>query len=234
MEPIHIFFIIGTIMAGLLIFVFMLPTEVERKKKQKKQAEVINVQREQALEKQIRHLENTIPALRKQLDTHQQKEHQWQKELLIERTKVEKLEQKLNQERDWQQKEVEKFDKKVKEVAQFKNELSKLQESFNKEHSRNLHLENELRDLKEKGAVVGSERRELDLANVQLKSKLEAAQREIEQLKKDIEFASRQKEDTSWVTKSEYLKLEKKCKDVEGKLEQMTKAARKSSTPESS
>ena len=144
-----------------------------------------------------------------------------EKQLLVEKAKAKKFQEKLSQERQWHEKEQSTVDKKGKEFQQLKKELSKIQEISSKEHALNLRLEKGLKELKGENDALNQKRRAVESENAQLKAKMDNYRRETAQLKKENAELNKKKEDVSWIAKSEYERVARLLKEKEMDLERI-------------
>ena len=151
----------------------------------------------------------------------EQKEKNYDKQLLIEKAKYDKIQEKLTQERGWKQKEEEEMTRKNKETQQFKEDLIKSQENFSKEHMLVLKLDNELKEARVEIAGLNDQRRDLESQNAQLKAKNDNHRSEIIRLKKDLTELTQKREDTAWVAKSEFEDLKKVFNAQKAELENL-------------
>ena len=86
---------------------------------------------------------------RQELEAIQKNEKEAQKELLLFKEKTKKLQEKLSQERGWQEKEQADVDKRSKEIHTLKDDLKKAEENIGTEHSQRLLLEREAKEIRE-------------------------------------------------------------------------------------
>jgi len=143
----------GVVLIVILVgIIFLIPGERREKRKSKKSQEEI-AQQNKDLEQKVLRLEKYISSLRESILTLQKNAKTNEKELMVERVKVKKFQEKLTQEREWYKKEQGAIDKKGKESQQLKEELEKVQESFSKEHALNIRFEREIKELKQRGVV---------------------------------------------------------------------------------
>jgi chromosome segregation ATPase len=206
----------------LLAVLFLIPTKIKGKKKKKKQPQELTPQEEEFKGK-ISRLEKHIHSLRDEILTFQKEEKVHEKALAIEKAKVKKFQEKLSQEREWHEKEQNTIDKKGKEFQQIKQELLKVQENFSSEHSANLRLNNELKEMKQQNDTLNEKRRAAEGENAQLNAKLENNRREIALLKKENAGLAKKKEDLSWIAKPEYERVLTLLKEKEKELERVSR-----------
>ena len=144
-----------------------------------------------------------------------------EKELMVEKVKVRKFQEKLSQEREWYKKEQNTTDKKGEEFHKLKSELGEVQENFSKEHTVNIRLQRELKELNQQNDNFRDRCREIDGENIQLKTAGTNYRKEISQLKREVAQLSKKKEDTQWIAKSEYERVTQLLKKKEKELQQV-------------
>lgn len=215
----------------ILIFlgvVFYIPSERKVKKKKKKNSPVVEpVQVQKDWEQRALRLEKHIQSLRDEILVLQKGEKVIEKHLVVEKVKVKKLQEKLSQEREWHKREQESIDKKGSEFQQLKMELVNVQEIFSNEHAANLRFENQVKELKEGNDALTERRRTVEGENAKAKAKIENNKKEIVQLKKENTQFKKKKEDTSWIAKSEYERVERLLKEKEKELARINRESKK-------
>src|SRR3989338_3364957 len=98
------FIAVSGIIMILLGMLFLIPNQAKRKKKKKKEPVEITPQEQELMNKAAR-LEKYIQSLRDEAQAFQGAEKDHEKNLAIEKAKVKKFQEKLSQEREWQEKE---------------------------------------------------------------------------------------------------------------------------------
>ena len=203
----------------LLVVLLLMPSENKKKKKKKVQEEVQNMHKE--WEPLVTKMESQIQGLHRHMDTLEKDKKRLEKEIAIEQAKNTKLVEKLSQERKWHEQEEQSVDKRTREFKTLKEDLLKVQENYSKEHASNLKLQNEINELKLSFDSLNEQRRTMDTENAQLKAKLDSYRRDLLALKKENAELTKKKEDTVWVAKSEYQRLELLFKEKEKELERI-------------
>ena len=89
------------------------------------------------------------------------------------------------------------------------------------EHSLNLRLEKELKELRKVADEQNELRRNAEIENTKLKTKNDDYRSEIAHLKKDIAELKKEKANTEWINKSEYEKLSQELKEKEKQLQRV-------------
>jgi len=214
--------IIGIILIVSLVYVFSLPTDMKLGKRKHKKEEKVELPLD--LTPKVEKLERVIASLKSEIEQLQKQERIKEKELEIERVKVAKLEEKLVQERGWLEKEKVEIDKSGHEIKKYKEELSTIQEDFNKEHALYLRLRSDFQELTKRHDEVQTQKRALELENAKWKSQDVQARQEIQNLRREVNVLSRAKEDATFVAKSDYTQLEKKLKEKDVEIERLKRA----------
>jgi len=202
---------------AFLIILFFIPTE--EKKKKKKQVKIDQEQKD--WQKVAAGLERRLQSHRGDIESFQKTQKDLEKELLIEKARSKKLEEKLSQERGWQEKEKTAGDKKIQEFARLKEELTRLQDLQAKEHSTNLKLEREIKDLKSEIDSLNDQRRKAESETAQVKAQMENFRSEVRELKKDNAKLQKETDETQWIAKTEYDKVAMKLKEMEKRFERV-------------
>jgi chromosome segregation ATPase len=221
-SPINvIILVVFVVLLWILIEVVLLPNSEKKKKKIKKveQEQLPNILQSQWEEK-ISKFEHRLKVQHDKILQFEQKELQWQKDIVIEKAKTEKFHEKLLKEREWHEKENSMADKSTKELDRLKAELKKEQDQFSKEHLTMLRLNQDYTELRKSHDQVTEEKRLIELELRQFKTKYDDNRQEIAQLKKEVAILSQKKQDEEWVAKSDYIKLEQDLRRLNKELEQ--------------
>jgi len=220
---VELFAIIGVIFISLLLItIFFIPSEKKFKKKKIKPE--INLTDElRDMEQKVLRLDKHIQSLRSEILEYKNKEKANDKQLMIERVKMKKLQEKLSQERQWHEKEQGSIDKKGKEFQQCKSDLIEAQESFSKEHSANIRNEQKIKELEQGNSSLTDQRRKVESENNQLSTKVESYRKEIAQLKRENIQLEKKNNDVSWIAKTEYDRVVNQLKEKEKQLERLNR-----------
>jgi len=209
-----------------LVVLFFLPTSEKKSKKRK----IKNEQNGESVQKDWKEAhqrsEKHIGSLRNEIEKFKREKKDQEKNILVEKTKIEMLQEKLSQERGWHEKEHTTIDKRTQELQELSKELLKSQESLSKEHGLNLKLEREIKELKRDLVALNDERRKREAENAQLKAEGESQRQDMVELKKDNARLKKKNEDTTWIAKSEYTKLERLLKQKEKEIERIERELR--------
>jgi len=115
------------------------------------------------------------------------------------------------------------LDKLGKEKNRLKMELMKVQEESAREHASIIRLERELKAQKKQCDDLANQKRHGENEIKQLESNCEESRKEIVELKKEVAQLSKKQDEETWITKSEYNKLDQKLKQAEKEIERMNR-----------
>ena len=203
----------------LLLILLFIPTGQESRKKKKEKE--LEAKKQKDWQEAAHRLEKQIFSLKQENENLEKKDKNNEKELMVEKAKVKKLQEKLSQERDWHVKEENTLEQRIKEVDRLKEECVKLQESFSKEHVAYLSLEEEHTQLKGRVQEIKDQRRLAEVENAGLNARVEKYRKEAVEFKKENAELKKKNEDTSWIAKTEYERLERVLKERENELERI-------------
>ena len=209
----------GIIFILILVLIFLYnPSEkgISRKEKKRLAEEALKQKNWQEvagrLEKQVQSLRNEIAFLQK-------KEVTKDKEAALEKTKTERLEEKLKQAQEWHDKEQQEVDRKTIEFRKLKEFLLQIQSQYSSEHSETLRLQQDITALKNQFDSVNHARRVTEGDNAQLKARIENYLSEMSQLKKENAQLQKKEDDKSWIAKTEYERVVNLLKETQRDLE---------------
>lgn len=202
----------------LIVLIFLIPGEkkARRKKKQAALAEPTAVEKQQ--EEHIHRLEHTIRSQREKIGVLEKQLKEQEKKMAMEELKVKKIKEKLEQERSWQEKEQTGQEKRTQEYKHISDGLKNTQEIYAKEHSLNIRLEKELKEIKVDVDRLNDQRRAAEAEAAYLKTRIEQLRAESAQVQKDYNLLKKKEEDTQWIAKPEYDRLEKQHQQLEKEL----------------
>ena len=212
--------VIGIIFAILVLIILFIPAERKARAK-KKRAEKTPEEQIKEWQGACLKLEKHVHGLRQELESYQKREKATEKELLLTKEKNKKLQEKLSQERGWQEKEQADLDKKAKDFQTLKEDLKKAEENIGKEHSQRLMLEREAKEIRENIVKETEAKRSLESQVMKLKAQADAYRGEIKELREINSKLSQKQEEKTFVSKTEYEKLEQKLKEKEKEIEQL-------------
>lgn len=211
-----IFAIVGLALAVILLaFIFLLPSE-----RSPSQRRSVQWRREQPDETKdwkttCLHLEKHIHGLREQQEKMKGRERFLERELAIQKQKARKIQDKMTQERGWQQKEEGEKERRGQEAVKLKEELQQLEDEVQKEHGERLRAEREFKESKDLLASMTTERRGLEARIAKLEAELDKALKDNKVLSVQNAKLSQQHDDATWIAKSEYIKLEQQLRNLE-------------------
>ncbi len=172
-------------------------------------------------------LERHIYNLRQEIEHLQKGARALEKELKIEKDKYAKLQEKLSQERGWQKKEEEDIERKTKEWLQQKEDLKTAEGNLEQEHRDRLRLERELEEIKTEALQANEGKRTLEIQIAKLNAQIEYYRKEMLQLREINAKLSQREEETTFIAKSEYAKLEQQLKQKDKELEALRNQLKK-------
>ena len=223
MAPLQLIGIIGIIFVVLILgVVLLMPTEYRRRKK-KRQAEKTPEEEIKEWQSACLKLEKHVHALRQDVDSLQKKEKLLEKDLLLHKEKNKKLQEKISQERGWQEKEQADIEKKTKDIQMLKEDLKKSEQGLEKEHSQRILLEREAKEIKENMVKEIEAKRSAESQVLKLRAQADAYRQEISELRASNEKLSQKHEEKTFVAKSEYEKLEQLLQEKEKEIEKLKK-----------
>lgn len=220
MPPLNLVLIIGlfTIVA-LLILLFALSDDSSKTKKKKQEA--IPVTESKKWEDVIAKLEKYINSLKNELEGLKTEQKKHLRDLMVEKARNDRLQEKLKQENEWLAKEKVAMEKKDEEIRDFKIRVVKLEQEREHEYAARLQTERQLKDLKSDCDVLVKEKRELSFKAMTLEADLDVHKKELARLKKTNKELSRESDEAEWVSKAEYERLEKTLQDKEKELKKI-------------
>ncbi|MCD4779156.1 MAG: hypothetical protein K8S27_01200 [Candidatus Omnitrophica bacterium] len=204
----------------VLIVIFFVPGSARNKKKNSKEKGLSNQkdwqQKAQLLERKVGNLKHENEQW---LVKCQKKDDQ----MAVYKEGIRKLKDKLKQEKEWFGKEQRIVDKTLREHETLKKDLTRSQEELNNEYALIIRLEADNKELKFTNKSLNDQRRSLDVENAQLKGKINEIRKEIAHLKKDNIELTRKHEDTQWVAKSDYLRVDKLLRERDKELARVSR-----------
>jgi len=164
-------------------------------------------------------LEKHIYRLRRDIETEKGRGKQLERELLIQKEKCKQLDNKLGQERGWQQKEKEDAEKKGRENIELQKNLKKAEQHLAQEHGARLKRERELKELQRTLDESVERQRTLEVRLAKFKASQEHHLKELASLKAENAQLKKKHEEATFVAKSEYERIEKQLKQRDKELE---------------
>jgi len=218
LPSIDLFALLGIVfIVVLLIVLFFIPTEKTKGKAFKKRR-VKSDQQGKDWRAVSLQLEKHIYGLRREIETEQNRVKGMERDLLVQKEKYKHLQEKLDQERQWQKKDREDQNRKGQEIAQLKQDLKKSEQSLTKEHGLRLKRERELKQSQEHAQDADQKRHELEVQLARAKTDYKDLQEQITVLRLENNQLKRKHDEATFVAKSDYERLEKKLKATEREL----------------
>lgn len=199
----------------LLIIIFWYPVDKKVKKRKRKLVQEKPQKDWQAiglrLEKQALFLRNEIANLQK-------KQMVRDKELEQLKGKNIKLQEKLSNEKKWREKEQNFIDKENLNTRRIKEDFLKAERNLAEAHSLKLRLEREVMELKQEVKEVNGQKKELSAEFRALDANFKSCQKELIEQKKINTELSRKTNETKWIARAEYDKVQRLLKIKEKEM----------------
>lgn len=217
--------IIGVIFVTsvLVAIIFLLPGGEKAKRKQKKTAEPQIVNKDWPL--MVGRLEKHTETLSKEIEELERELRLKEKELAVEKLKLSQLQDKLAQEKSWREKEQSSIEKRSQEAHQFKQESVKAERSLEEEHAIRLRQERELNEAKREVESLSESKRMMSAKLLQFENSLDQHMKELVELRRTNAQLKKKSDDTTFIARSEYDKLEKLFKEKEKELARIKREA---------
>ena len=208
------------IVVTLLILFFAFPGGTEKAKRKKVKPKEPLPQADKTEDITLK-FEKHIHSLHMELEKLRSEQRNTLKELAREKAKSTKLQEKVLQEKGWFEKEKDSIDKKTEEVHQLKEGLVKAEAEFDNEYSLRLRFERELKEVRQQLEGLEKDRRDLYSRLTRAEAGLESYKKESADLKRLNAEISKKNDETAWVAKAEYEKLEKLLVEKEKEFERL-------------
>ena len=199
--------------------IFLMSGEEKTKRKKKKPEEMAQESKDWPLI--VQRLEKHSETLKKEIEGLEKVIRGKDKDLGVEKLKNSQLQAKLAQEKSWREKEQGSIDKRNEDAHQFKGELLKAEKIVEEEHSLRLRLERELTEAKREVDSLSENKRLISSKLQQIENSLDQYMKEVVELRRTNAQLKKKNEDTTWISKVEYDKLEKLFKEKEKELERL-------------
>lgn len=218
---------LAILLMGIVGYLLLIPGEKTSRARVKREKPAKDEAPEKDWQAASLKLEKHIQELRKELEQSQKQERDLDREVALQKEKYAKLQDKLAQERDWQKREENDADKKIKEIQSLKAEIKKYEGELEAIQGQRLRLEREKREIKDALDGVTEERRKLDLELTKFKAENETFRKDLREYREQNAKLSEKKDAEIWVAKTDYEKLEvelrNKDKDLARLREQLKK-----------
>ena len=210
------FAMIAIVLVAVMGVLFLIPTEHSKRRRRKSRRADPEHKDWKGLSLK---LEKHIYALRRDVEQRIKQELILEKELTLQKEKYGKLQDKLSQERKWQTKDKSEKEKKTGEILRLTKDLKEAETHLTKEHGERLRLERELKEAEEKTAQAKDQRLAAESELAKKKARCEELRKEIKDLREVNSKLSKKSDEASFVAKSEFIRIEKKLKEVQKELE---------------
>jgi len=208
--------IIGAVVLVLIIGVlFLLPSDQTKKYKYKRSAQGESSKDWQAVSLR---LEKHISSLRKENAAALKEKRDLERQLMVQKEKFKKFQDKLSQERGWKDRERHELEKRVDEIKRLENDFKASEQELEKEHRERLRLEREIKEAQRTSESYGKKIKALDMEILKMKAQSDHYRKEITELKGVNQKLSKKHEDTMWIAKSEYVKLQNELKAAQSEF----------------
>ena len=204
----------------LLGFLFLMPSGKTGRRRKKRSNEGEQEKDWQAVALK---LERHINALRNQIDGMQKKGKILERELIIQKDKYEKVQEKLSQERKWQKKEKGDVEKKTNELIKLKKNFQEAEQNLAQEHGERLRLQKEVKETAGVVTDLSEAKGSLESEIMKLKAKNDSYRQEINELKVLNARISKKHDEATWVAKSQYDKVEQELRTKDKEIEKLKK-----------
>lgn len=172
-------------------------------------------------------LEKRIHDLRQEVAEAKRKERKLERELLVQGEKYKLAQEKLSQERTWQQKEQGDNERVLGEIQKAKDNLKTTEENLEQEHRQRLAYERELRDLKKELVESTSVKKDLEIQLAKAIARADVSRKEALEVRGENAKLNKKHEEATFVAKSDYVKLEQELKDARREIERLKELIRK-------
>lgn len=216
MSVVDPFAVIAIILVIILGVLFMIPTEGGRSRRRIRKEPPEKDWQDVSLK-----LERHIHALRRELEKLQVREKVLEQDVIVQKEKNEKLQDKLTQERGWKSKEKTDIEKKTEELNRYRQDLKTAEASLAQEHGVRLRLEKEIRETQALMVSANEAKVALEAEIARLKAQIDNHRKEISDLREKNNVLEKKHDETTWIAKSEYLKVEKSLREKENELERL-------------
>ena len=216
----YLLIVVGVIFGVFVVAVLTLfpnPSQRVRKKRPKPVSE----QEQKDWKAVSLRMERHIRELKQDIFELQKREKLLSRELEISKEKESVLQTKLNQERGWQQKGASELEKKGLELQKITTTLKAAEERLASEHSELLRIQRQEKELLDEIAGLKKSAQSLEFELSQARAQAESYRKEMLDLRSDNARLSKKHDDTSWIAKTEYLKIKEELRVKEKELDRV-------------
>ncbi len=217
-SSIDVFALLGIVfIVILLIVLFFIPTEKNREKARKRRCQKQDQEGKDWRAVSLQ-LEKHIYGLRREIESGQNRLKATERDLLVQKEKYKKMQDKLHQEREWQKKDQADQHKKGEEINRLQRDLKKTEQSLAKEHGQRLKVERELRQSQADMQATDQKRHDLEVQLARFKTEYRQLQHEMAEIRAENGRLKKKHDEATFIAKSDYQKLEKRLKETEREL----------------
>lgn len=228
MFSLDVFAILGVVLVVILLgVIFLMPGGESSRRRLSRKEKAGQAQDNTDWKEACLKLEKHIHALRLEIEHGKTREKGLERDILIQREKTKKLQERISQERGWQTKEDQDKERRVKENISLRESLQKVEEESQRQHGELLRLERENKEARESAAALAENKRALESQIFKLQAQVDAATQENKILQEQNAKLLKQQEETTWVAKAEYVKLEEQLRVLHKEIEQFRNQGRK-------
>lgn len=224
MPDLYLLIVVGVVFAVFVVALLTLFPSSSRPAK-KKREKPMNEKEQKDWKTVSLRLERHVRELKQEVFELQKKEKLLARELEVSREKEGALQTKLNQERGWQKKGASELDKRGAEVQELIKGLKSAEEKLANEHSDLLRIQRLEKELVDEIAGLKQNKQALEGEVSQVRAQAEAYRKEILELRSDNARLSQKHDDTSWIAKTEYMKVKEELRVKEKELERVKREA---------
>jgi hypothetical protein len=217
------FAVIAIILVILIAVVFLIPGDRLARRRKKKREDQENKDWQGACLKLERH----IHALRREIESGQKREKILERDLTIQKEKHGRLQEKLSQERAWQNKESGQSERQGQDLVRLTAEIKATEQTLAQEHGENLRLQKALKESQDAASAAADAKLDLEAEIARLKALSERYRQEILELREQNAQLSKKHDESTWVAKSEYQKLEKQLEFKDRELGRLKEQLRR-------
>jgi chromosome segregation ATPase len=163
--------------------------------------------------------------LQQQLEEHKQQVNAHQKQMQSTEQKIAVMQEAIDQERNWREKEQVTLNKFKHHEQDLKQQIIRTESDLEKEHSQRIRLSQELQELKVKWDSLQEEKRELAVKAMSLETELTAVNKQLALLKSENIKLKEKREDVQWVAKSEFDQISRKYDQLLADYQKLKSAA---------
>ena len=119
--------------------------------------------------------------------------------------------------------ELQREEKKIQEARQLKENLTKVENELDGEYALRLKSERELKEMSQSFESLEKERRDVAAKLLKAEAEAESFRKALSEQKKINAELAKKNEETGWVAKAEYEKLERLLKEKEKEIERLAR-----------